>query len=192
VNRVLQWIGFRDLLRLDDHHFRAMFGAKTLSPTLLRDFNPRGTLLRALQDGSLSAIRDGAELPCEAWASVTERTWPDDVRFRREDVLKRWPGEIRGTGAEEELASPSRVSLKGKERDQAIRDALREAIKQQTALGSKNLNGKEQVKAAMKILRRKGVEGPFGVHVQDIADAEYKKYRNPVGVTLKSQRPKER
>jgi hypothetical protein len=62
----------------------------------LKDPNPRETLLRALQEGSLKAIRDAKELPSEAWANATGRKWGDDIRFRRDDVLRRWPVPITG------------------------------------------------------------------------------------------------
>jgi hypothetical protein len=88
--RVLLWIAFRDFASFEDNLLGAMFEAKTYKPPSLigakayksaplRDPNPRGTLLQAVQAGSLPAIRSGAELPCEAWATATPRNWPVDV-----------------------------------------------------------------------------------------------------------------
>jgi hypothetical protein len=88
VDRVLAWIAFR--------HEEAL-GA-SLSPGSwiltkamwqLRDANRANSLLRALQDGSLPALKDGTTLPREAWAGANGRNWPA-VHFRREDVLGLW------------------------------------------------------------------------------------------------------
>jgi hypothetical protein len=89
--RVVAWIAFRNpqmieasvrAARLYDNSGRA-----------LKDRDPQGALLRALQQGSLQALRDGSALPREIWATATGRSWPDDVRFRREDVLALWAPE---------------------------------------------------------------------------------------------------
>jgi hypothetical protein len=92
VLRALGWIAFRDEARIEDS-LRAATWYSVQAERPLRDANSQGTLLRVLQDGSLRALRDGKELPREAWANATGRNWPDDVRFRREDVLALWPVE---------------------------------------------------------------------------------------------------
>ena len=56
--------------------------------------NPAAELLTTLKEGKLAAIRsDHKELPPEFWddRSTDLRTWPK-VRFRRDDILRLWPG----------------------------------------------------------------------------------------------------
>jgi hypothetical protein len=92
VPRVLAWIAFREEACIEEN-WRA---AKWYPPQAAwppRDGDPQGTLVCALQDGSLRALRDGSEIPREAWANATGLSWPDDVRFDREDVLALWPLE---------------------------------------------------------------------------------------------------
>ena len=188
---VLLWIAFRDPVKFDEDFLLAMFGAKTYSKVPLYDNNPRRSLLRALQSGSLSAVKNGAKLPPEAWAAASERRWSADVRFRREEVLKQWPAPGGDIVTETAQLRPTCVKLHGEALDQAIRNAIKGAVDGQTAAGGKKLNGKQQVTAAMKILRLQGVEAPaLKERVEKIADAEFKQYRNPIGVTLKSQRTK--
>ena len=189
VKRVLLWILFRDLGRLDDDFLTAQFGARAYHADSMFDGNSRRTFLRALQDGRLPAIRDGREILREAWARASERRWPADVSFRREDILKLWPAPSSGTVTEVEPLAPTTVKLKGEALNQAIRSAIKEAIDKQSATDGKKLNGKQQVTEAMKILRLQGIEA-LRTRVDEIADAEFKQYRNSPGVTLKSQRPK--
>jgi hypothetical protein len=107
AERVLLWIAFASF---EDNFLGAMFEAKTYKPPSLIgakayksaplcDPNPNRALLQAVQDGSLPAIRSGAELPCTAWATATPRNWPVDVYFRREDVLRLWPVESKGSAS---------------------------------------------------------------------------------------------
>lgn len=182
---VLLWIALRDPVRFDDDFLVAMFGAKAYGKVLLRDDNPRRALLRALQSGDLLAVKNGAKLPPEAWAIATERRWSADLRFRREDVLKQWPPS--DTITENEQPRSTSVKWKGESLDQAIRKAIKEAIDRQSATGGKKLNGKQQATEAKKILRNVGIEAPRR-RIEEIADAEFKRDRNPIGVTLKSQR----
>jgi hypothetical protein len=187
VEWLLLWIAFRDPVRFDDDFLLAMFGANSYGKVPLRDNNPRRTLLRALQSGSLPGIKDGAELPREAWAAAIERRWPADVRFRREDVLNLWPTP--GSDAVIEQPHLSIVKLKGEALSQAICKAIKLAIDRQAATGGKNLNGKQQTTDAMAILREWGTPAPRR-DVEKIADAKFKEFRNAVGVTFKSQRAK--
>ena len=90
---VLAWIAFRDPEMIETDWRAAKRYNKSSIGQSLKERNPRGALLRALQEGSLRALRDGNELPREKWSTATGRNWPDDVRFRREDVLARWPAE---------------------------------------------------------------------------------------------------
>jgi hypothetical protein len=80
VSRALGWIAFGDEARIEDS-LRAATWCPAQAAWPLRDADPRGTLLRALQDGSLRALSDGKELPRAAWANATGRSWPDNVRF---------------------------------------------------------------------------------------------------------------
>jgi hypothetical protein len=71
--------------------------------------NPAHELLTALKAGELKAIGpDHKELPPEFWddKSVDLRTWRE-VRFRREDMLREWPGaEAMAKDGSEGSASP--------------------------------------------------------------------------------------
>jgi hypothetical protein len=95
--RVLLWIGYRTWNVFDESFLSAMQAAKTYTPyqrpkTKLWCNNPRRELLLTLQDGRLRAVRNGAELPPEAWATATERQgWTTADRFPRDKVLARWP-----------------------------------------------------------------------------------------------------
>ena len=89
--RVLGWIAFRDPQAIEANWKAATLHDSSPMAPALRDRNPPGTLLRALQEGSLQALRDGKVLPREEWANATGRSWSDDVRFRREDVFVLWP-----------------------------------------------------------------------------------------------------
>ncbi len=179
VTQVLRWIAFGDVDRLLEDNFRR---AKWYSPASVRDANPRKTLLRALQNGNLVAIRDGGH-------------WRDGV-VRREDVLRLWRDPSASASAECEPPKARRRQLFGEVLDREIREALQTAIDRQAVKGGKRLNGKEQVGEAMKILRAKGIEavsrGGVAISMKDrvaeIADAEFKQHRNQPYVTLKSQR----
>jgi hypothetical protein len=89
VPRVLAWVAFRHEegvgASLGDASWRVVQAAWQL-----RDPNRHETLLRALQDGSLTAVKDGNVLARESWAGANGRDWPV-VHFRREDVLALWP-----------------------------------------------------------------------------------------------------
>jgi hypothetical protein len=89
VPRVLAWIAFRHEAAIN-----ASLGAATWYVTKamwqLRDIDREETLLRALQEASLRALKDAKELPREFWAGAKAGDWPA-VHFRREDVLTRWP-----------------------------------------------------------------------------------------------------
>jgi hypothetical protein len=93
VSRVLAWIAFRSPQMIEASVRSAIWYDKSPTGRALKDRNPNGTLLRALQEGSLQALKDGGPLPREKWATATGRRWPDDVRFRREDVLASWQAE---------------------------------------------------------------------------------------------------
>jgi hypothetical protein len=88
VARVLAWIAFRHEAAMNASLSPATW-ILTKATWHLRDTNREATLLRALQDGNLPALKDGTELPREAWAGANGRDWPA-VHFRREDVLGLW------------------------------------------------------------------------------------------------------
>jgi hypothetical protein len=90
VPRVLAWIAFRESACVEEN-WRAASQYPEQSAWPLREADPQGTLLRALENGSLRALKDSKEWPREAWANATGHSWPEDVRFRREDVLALWP-----------------------------------------------------------------------------------------------------
>jgi hypothetical protein len=87
--RVVAWIAFRNPQIIE----ASVRAAKRYDNKALKDRNPQGALLRALQGGSIQALRDGSAMPREKWATATGRRWPNDVRFRREDVLALWQAE---------------------------------------------------------------------------------------------------
>jgi hypothetical protein len=89
IPRVLTWIAFRNEAAIS-----ASVGTATWYLTKvawqLRDIDREETLLRALQEGTLRALKDAKELPREFWAGAKAGDWPT-VHFRREDVLTQWP-----------------------------------------------------------------------------------------------------
>jgi hypothetical protein len=196
MERVLLWIAFRDHLRwfefqdpvrFDYNFVSAVCCAKAYDSKSLRDKNPRRTLLQALRSGMLPAFKNGAKLPLLFWADVGDRRWPTDVQIPRQNILKSWPVDESALVIEKDPPRPGTAKLNGEARRQAIRNALKTAIDNHALTGGKKLNGKQQVTEAMKILRRQGVEARRA-EVERIADAEFKKHRNPIGVTWKSRR----
>jgi hypothetical protein len=89
VPRVLAWIAFRHewalpaSLRPGSWFVRAAIWQ-------VRDEDRERTLLRAIQEGRLPALKEGKELPREYWAGADPDAWPI-VYFRGEDVLAVWP-----------------------------------------------------------------------------------------------------
>jgi len=75
--RAFLWLAFRDPARFEDNFRPAMLSAHLRSLASLKDGNPRRTLLRALQEDKLRAIKDGKELPPEAWAAAGGLRWPE-------------------------------------------------------------------------------------------------------------------
>jgi hypothetical protein len=51
-------------------------------------------LLDSLKEGRVSAIRDGAEIPSTFWFGQQVSDLKGGLRFRRAEVIKRWPAEI--------------------------------------------------------------------------------------------------
>jgi hypothetical protein len=91
VKRVLAWIVFRHEAGLKAS---LNAGSEIVARVtwLQRDVDQGRTLLRALQEGSVAALKDGKELAREFWAGarVDDDDWPR-VHFRRENVLTLWP-----------------------------------------------------------------------------------------------------
>ncbi len=81
VSRALGWIAFRDPQQIEESWSAAKLYASGEIGRALRDRDPKTSLLRALQDGGLTALKDGNELRREKWANATGRIWPDDVRI---------------------------------------------------------------------------------------------------------------
>ncbi|MFO1098230.1 MAG: hypothetical protein U1E81_08130 [Xanthobacteraceae bacterium] len=81
------WIAFRNSNALE-RNFRA---ALLHDEQSLVERDPVGMLLRAVQGGEVTAIKNGRETASEEWALTTSMAPYPDVRFRRDDILKRWP-----------------------------------------------------------------------------------------------------
>jgi hypothetical protein len=99
LHRALEWIAFRRpearALNLDEFvldRCAALRGYGDAAGLVIG--NPADELLKALKAGELKAIDANLnELPAEFWdeRSSDPRTWPE-VRFRREDMRRPWPG----------------------------------------------------------------------------------------------------
>jgi hypothetical protein len=111
VPQVVAWIAFRNPQMIEASVRAATWYDKSPEGRALKDRNPQGTLLRALQDGSLQALLDGSPLPREKWATATGRAWPDDVRFRRENVLALWAPESEPESQTHAPAPPAAPNL---------------------------------------------------------------------------------
>jgi hypothetical protein len=91
---ILGWLIDHDPKLFGRFADRDDLGAETRykSPTRKRE-NPARTLLRALQEGRLSAFRYGQELSPERWSAKYQISVGNDgdTRLRRLDVLALWP-----------------------------------------------------------------------------------------------------
>jgi hypothetical protein len=79
---------------------------------------PDRTLLDALQDGVLTAIRNGAEIPSSHWFGKHTSHLSDDLRFRRAEVIRCWRAE--GEEAAITMAAARRVRSKPRD-DKPVR-----------------------------------------------------------------------
>ncbi len=93
----LNWITFRrvELLSISEDDARSLrFQATYHDDGVVIIKNPAAALRPALVTGAIKAIgADNKDMPCEAWDvyGYDLREWPN-VRFRRDDVLRLWPG----------------------------------------------------------------------------------------------------
>jgi hypothetical protein len=99
--RVLAWIAFRDVARLDDSLRQGIFYSKLEYPGPL--------LLLALQNGKIQAIEGGKKLAREAWACETGRNWSPALRFYRNEVLALWPEPTNEAPLSGDTPAPSKV-----------------------------------------------------------------------------------
>jgi hypothetical protein len=221
VPRTLAWIGFREeafidnslpvlpapLIRdwiasRDEAPSAAWYATNAVGP--IRDTDPQGTLLRALQDGSISALKDGKELPREAWAGADGRDWPI-VHFRREDALALWPVESERIRKHEMPARPQRLKPKVETPSQPfsqwqaeslalklapkpeISAAIKATYDAADAVGGKPPNIKELAAAVLPRLKEKGYRAS-GRAIQEVGDAqEFKRRRRQPGKTISSE-----
>jgi hypothetical protein len=221
VPRTLAWIAFREQACLDNSlpvgpmplirdwiasrgeaPSAAWYATNAVGP--IRDTDPQGTLLRALQDGSIPALKDGKTLPREAWAGANGRDWPV-VHFRREDVLALWPvgGErlrkhdipARPQPLEPKVETPSQyvaqrqaelVELKPAPK-QEISAAIKAAYDDADAAGRKPPNIKELPAAVLPRLEKNGYRAS-GRSIQEVGEAqEFKRRRRQPGKTISSE-----
>jgi hypothetical protein len=102
LGNVLSWIAFRDPLLIckfenrrnlvvqRSYHFPRSGPLRRSMVVPLAD----RILLDSLKEGRVSAIRDGAEIPSTFWFGQQVSDLKGGLRFRRAEVIKRWPAEI--------------------------------------------------------------------------------------------------
>lgn len=89
IDRLIAWVAFRNPLRMEYSPRAAAFYDATKAA--LTDSRPAATVLHALQDGTLVAIRDGKKIGPEAWSAVDVHGLPGVRAFiRRVDALALW------------------------------------------------------------------------------------------------------
>lgn len=100
---VLSWIAYRDPDRMATISSRDALRAVRLYFSMAPTFDdprPERTLSKALQSGTLQAIKNGDPLSAEAWFG--KEPWSHgDVFFRRNDVLAAWPDKDAPSPAEQ-------------------------------------------------------------------------------------------
>ena len=93
AERLMHWIAFRDPQKLHTG-WRSEKRYVTDASKQLKDAASRRTLWHAVQDDEIRGWLNGKKLAPEYWATSNGFDWPPDVRFRRKDVLARWPVEL--------------------------------------------------------------------------------------------------
>jgi hypothetical protein len=88
TSRALAWIAYRRVEKLD----RGWQLGIIYDRASMAERDPRFVLLRALQQGKVTAIRDGVKLSKVDWARVEQLKIPD-VDFDSAEILALWPAE---------------------------------------------------------------------------------------------------
>lgn len=129
LGNVLSWIAFGDptlICQFEGLRAASSYGfykhPRGFDPPAKRPMlvpNAAQTLLDALKDGRLTAIRNGAEIPSSYWFGRYITDLSDDLRFRRAEVIGCWPADsgegtatsesclIKSAATNEEPISPS-------------------------------------------------------------------------------------
>ena len=104
-----------------------MCSPKILSD-ILRDIDPKGTLLKALRSSAIKAYAAGKALPRKFWHEFPDRGhWPN-IKFKRRDVLAKWkdgePKPLRQLSAKHaaELVIPYRNTTATPTKDGFVRE----------------------------------------------------------------------
>lgn len=174
-SQTVAWICYRDPSRLDDLSHGIAGRDKWYGS---QEYQADQQVRRAIERERIKAFDAGgneikplADLGCDP-----------KLFFQSAAVKAWWPcDESRLTSRSESLQE-----LKGTELDREIADALQTAVdKRKRENSNAPLNGKQQTGGAMKILRERGIKAKRGglrKRVEEIADADFAKYRGPVGV----------
>lgn len=94
VDHATLWIAYGDPTLLHFVGLASPRSKRQLSKAECLDPQPRRTLLQALMNGKLRAIRNGEQMPPEQWfGKRLPRKQPEEKRiyFRRSDILLEWP-----------------------------------------------------------------------------------------------------
>ena len=179
VPRVLSWITYRKESSIDKSWRPAIFRSTSTNAD-----PPGRALVRALQGGGLKALRDGKVLPRELWSNATGWNWPDDVWFRRKDVLRVWPSLLVSQGQEEPAV------LKPAPRQEIIA-AIKDAYDAANAKGSKPPNIRELPADVLPLLEQKGYQTSKRAIAEIGARPEFKCRRRKPGATISSEQRKQ-
>jgi hypothetical protein len=155
---VLRWIQFRDVKYLDP---RWKERDKKTWYKKQKNENPQLDLLRELQGGSIQAFKKGDDkIPAVTWAGADPYESHDDLFFRREDVLARWPSEG--------LAPPVTIA-RIPELHPASEGKIREEVRQVYAsAGDRPPNKKRVAEVVQPRLKEKGYQASLR-NIENIA-----------------------
>jgi hypothetical protein len=100
---VFWWIAFRDPDRIEDSwraekRFAQRDVLSKILSDILRDTDPKGTLLKALRSGAIKAYAAGKAVRRKFWHEFPDRGgWPNVtfITFKRRDVLAKWKDDKR-------------------------------------------------------------------------------------------------
>jgi hypothetical protein len=121
----LRWIHFRDPDRLNESWWHLAEQPKGANSPI-RDTKPASSLMLALQEGRLRAIKEGQFLSRDAWADAP-LDLQDRVRFRREDVFRLWPLDAATAPKSGKASIPTQTT---RIRGSPLRDSVKHAIQQ--------------------------------------------------------------